>query len=249
MPRLRGPVLIKPEGETGWPLINEHLFGDSGTGGNNVTVRPEVLPIDWAQIMGRDAPRTLEIGFNRGKFLMELAQRWPDHDHIGIEIRRRFCWRFANIWGPDPDAPRNVRVVWADAKRVVSDLFPPGSLQAVFVNFPDPWWKRRHEKRRLIQPDFALELQTQLAVGGEVWVKSDVADIAAEIDAALAAAPGFEGPTPFGEADLPLTYREVKCVAAGMPIYRFRYRRVALPEGASPLASASAPASEAPPEG
>lgn len=223
MPRMRGPVQDEPTGKT---LLNGHLFGSQATGGNNVTVRREVLPFDWATVFGREAPRTLEIGFNRGRFLTELASRWPEHDHIGIEIRRRYCWRLANLIDRDPDSAQNVRLVWADAKRVTADLLPPGSLQAIFVNFPDPWWKRRHEKRRLVRPDYARELHDLLRDGGEVWVKSDVAAIAEEIDASLAGTPGLEGPFPFGADDLPLTYREVKCVAAGMPIHRFRYRKV-----------------------
>ncbi|MCA9545493.1 MAG: tRNA (guanosine(46)-N7)-methyltransferase TrmB [Myxococcales bacterium] len=225
---MRGPVQDEPQGPT---LLNTHLFGAPTIGGNNVTVRPEVLPFDWGQAFGREAPRTLEIGFNRGKFLSELALRWPDHDHIGIEIRRRYCWRLANLLDRDPEHGGNVRLVWADAKRVTADLLPPGSLHAIFVNFPDPWWKRRHEKRRLVQPEYAQELRDLLAVGGAVWVKSDVAAIAEEIDASLAGTPGFEGPEPFGPDDLPFTYREAKCVKAGMPIHRFRYRRVAVAAG------------------
>jgi tRNA (guanine-N7-)-methyltransferase len=225
--RMRGPVQDKPEGPGAWVLLNAQLFGDNGIGGHNVAVRSEALPVDWSAIFGREAPRTLEIGFNRARFLQEITQAWPGHDHIGIELRRRYGWWLANTLGENPEAPQNLRILWADAKLVTPAIFKPGSLDAIFINFPDPWWKKRHVKRRLVDLDFADSMAKLLAPGGRIWVKSDVPHIAEEIDTALAAVPILQGPTEFGEADLPLTHREVKCVAAGMPIYRFWYSRPA----------------------
>ena len=95
MPRLRGPLTERPSGDHAWPILNEHLFGDQGVGGHDRIVRPEVLPLDWTAIFGREAPISLEIGFNRGRFLTELALSRPDENFVGIEVRRRFCWRLA----------------------------------------------------------------------------------------------------------------------------------------------------------
>ncbi|MEZ4470023.1 MAG: hypothetical protein R3F60_04290 [bacterium] len=154
MPRVRGPMAARPEGDG--PLLNGLLFGDHDRGGYDVAVRPEVLPWSWPAVFGRTAPLTLEIGFNRGKFLSELARAWPDHDHVGIEVSRRFAWRLHHILLAR--GPANVRIVWADARAATPALFTPGSLQAVFINFPDPWWKKRHHKRRLVQGPFAAQL-------------------------------------------------------------------------------------------
>ena len=221
MPRVRGPMAARPEGDG--PLLNARLFGDHDRGGYDVAVSPDALPWSWPATFGREAPLTLEIGFNRGKFLSELAQAWPDHDHVGIEVSRRFAWRLHHLLSAH--GPENVRIVWADARAATPALFQPGSLQAVFINFPDPWWKKRHHKRRLVQGPFAAQLAELLAPGGRVWVKSDVADIAAEIDESLAAVPAFGDRTTFGVDDLPLTFREVRCVRTGLPIHRFHYTR------------------------
>ncbi len=222
MARFRGPKTILPEGDAAWPMLNARLFGTNAAGGPDAVVDPTAVPVDWVAVFGREAPRTLEIGFNRGRFLRGLAEAWPDHDHVGVEIGRRYVWHFANTVG-DAGEPRNVRVVWGDARLVCPVLFAPGSLDAVFINFPDPWWKRRHAKRRLVDEGFAEELRDLLRPSGRVWVKSDVPMIADEIEAALATC--LEGPTPFAAEDLPFTHRERRCVQQGLPIARFTFRR------------------------
>ncbi len=222
MSRFKGPKNEMPEGEGTWAMLNTRLFGSNLMGGHSVAPRPEALPVDWAEVFGREAPRALEIGFNRGGFLRDIAAAWPDHDHVGIEIRRRYVWHFANT-AAEEGGPLNVRVVWADARLVAPAVFGEGTLDAVFVNFPDPWWKRKHTKRRLVDEGFAQSLRALLAPGGRVYVKSDVPMIADEIRDALATA--LVGPTPFDEALLPLTYRERKCIRQGLPITRFWFSR------------------------
>ncbi len=224
MPRLRGPAPNLPQGDAAWPILNEGLFGDQARGGHDRAPRPDAVPVDWRAVFGREAPRTLEIGFNRGRFLRDLAARWPDHDHVGIEVRRSYAWRVAELMARD-GGPRNVRLVWADAKLVVPATFGPDGLAHVFVNFPDPWWKRRHEKRRLVDLDFARTLADRVAPGGRIWIKSDVLAIADEIAEALAAVPSLGPPVPFDVGDLPLTHRERACLVTGLPISRYAVTR------------------------
>jgi hypothetical protein len=181
MPRLRGPAPAEPTGDAAWPILNDRLFGAQVRGGHSMVPDPAAVPVDWDAVFG------------------ELAERWPDHDHVGVELRRRFCWRLAQQMAA-ADGPRNVRLVWADAKLVIPAAFAPGSLQAIFINFPDPWWKRRHSKRRLVDLDFATVLTDRLALGGHVWVKSDVPAIAEEIREALVAVDRLGEPAPFGAA-------------------------------------------------
>lgn len=225
MSRMRGPAAKLPEGEEGWPLLNADLFGSNEIGGPYAAPRPEALPVDWPAVFGRDAPRQLEIGFNRGRFITALARRRPEVDLVGIEIRRRYCWRLANLLGADADAPRNLRVIWADARTVTRALFGPASLDAVYINFPDPWWKKRHAKRRLVDDTFAAELADMLVLGGAIWIKSDVPAIADEFAEALAAVPQLGPPVPFAEETLPPSHRELICLAAGLPIVRYRVER------------------------
>ena len=104
-------------------------------------------------------------------------------------------------------------------------LFPPGSLDGVYINFPDPWWKKRHAKRRLVTMDFAAELAAMLHPGGRIWVKSDVPAIADEFAEAFADVPSLSAPVPFEQATLPLTHRETACVAQGLPIVRYHVTR------------------------
>ncbi len=229
MPRLRGPSIALPQGQGSWPLLNEQVYGSNDRGGNSGTPDPErVAAWSWERAFGRAAPLFLEVGFNRGKFITGLAERFPDHNVVGIEIRRKFAWRLTQLTSA-AGAPTNLRLLWGDAKVLLNDIFGPSSLQGMFITFPDPWWKRRHNKRRLVDTRFAEELAERVAVGGAVWVKSDVEMIAHEIRDALLARPEFGELTPFAQDDLPLTYREASCLKHGLPIHRFRVTRLDVP--------------------
>jgi hypothetical protein len=148
----------------------------------------------------------------------------PERDHIGIEIRRRYAWRVAYELGRD-DGPRNCRIIWGDAKLLSGGLFDDTTVADIYINFPDPWWKAKHAKRRLVDDGFAAMLARLLQPGASIWVKTDVPAIGQEITEALASVPGLEGPVPFGQDDLPLSYRERSCLALGLPIDRFRFTR------------------------
>lgn len=224
MPRLRGPKAVLPI-ETSPFLLNHYLFGSHERGGQTPEVRRECLPVNWDEIYGRSARLEVEIGFNRGVFLSELAEIEPDINVLGIEIQRRYCWRLANLFAAASGGPTNLKMIWADAKVVTSVLLPPQSVGAFYINFPDPWWKKRHHKRRLVDTAFAKDLVTALDVGGEIWVKSDVLAIADEIRDALEEQSNLELSDPYTEACKPLTHRERKCLQQGLDIHRFRFRK------------------------
>jgi len=169
---------------------------------------------------------SLEIGFNRGRFLSALAEEYPHQDFVGIEVRRRYCWLLANVLGDRLPEPNNLRIIWADAKAVTRHIFGREVLDNIYVTFPDPWWKNRHAKRRLVDTHFAEELAGLLKPGGRVWVKSDVPAIADEIADSLAGVKTLGAREPFSESELPLTHRETKCIAEGLPIIRFVVRRM-----------------------
>lgn len=224
MPRMRGGVFEKPEGPSAQICLNGLLFGDQDLGGHDVFPRPEVLPIDWAEIFGREAPIALEIGFNRGRFLQALGRQFPERNHVGIEIRRRYPWVLS--YKLVEEGPDNVRIIWGDGKALLPALFKEGGVAHLYINFPDPWWKNRHAKRRLVDSTFAARTFELLAPGGRVWVKSDVPAIAEEIQAALEST-ALVGPTPFGEDDLPHTHRERRCLMQGLPITRYSFEKPA----------------------
>jgi tRNA (guanine-N7-)-methyltransferase len=229
MSRLRGPAIALPEGEEAWPLLNEKIYGSPTAGGPSASpVEELVARWDWAEAFGRNAPLMLEVGFNRGKFLTGLAERFPEHNVVGIEIRRKFVGRLAQLTA-SKGSPENLRVIWGDAKELMATIFGPASLDAMFVTFPDPWWKRRHAKRRLVDTRFAEELAERVQVGGRVWVKTDVEMIADEIRSALIARPEFGEAHTFERDELPLTHRETTCVKYGLPVHRFYVERLDVP--------------------
>lgn len=229
MPRLRGPAIALPQGPDAWPLLNEKIYGTIEAGGPSAQPVSELVEAwRWEEAFGREAPLLLEVGFNRGQFLKGLAERFPEHNVVGIEIRRKFVWRLAQMTAA-AGGPKNLRVIWGDAKVVMATLFKPSSLEGMFITFPDPWWKRKHAKRRLVDTRFAEELAALVQVGGSVWVKTDVEMIAQEIEAALVSRPEFSAPIAFEREELPLTYRETSCVKYGLPVHRFRVQRLDVP--------------------
>ena len=228
MPRLRGPSIAPPQHEGAWSLLNDKVYGSHDRGGHHTLPMELSAPWSWSEAFGREAPLLLEVGFNRGKFLTDLAKRNPNHNVIGIEIRRRFAWRLSQLL-EQAGAPKNLRLLWGDAKILVPALFSPNALQGLFITFPDPWWKKRHFKRRLVDTNFAAEVAQQIKPGGHVWVKTDVKMIADEICAVLSHRPEFGALTPFTQEDLPLTHREVSCLKKGMEIHRFRLTRLEVP--------------------
>ncbi len=130
--------------------------------------------LDWRQVFGHDLPVELEIGFGKGLFLLNACQACPHVNFLGIEILRKYqlyaATRFAKR------GLKNVRLVKADAREFLRNYVPDESFQAIHVYFPDPWWKKRHLKRRLFTADFAIQCERTLRKDGRLYVVSDVAD-------------------------------------------------------------------------
>ena len=134
---------------------------------------------DWQQVFGNGHPVELEVGFGKGLFLLNACQTCPDVNFLGIEILRKYqlyaATRFAKR------GIKNVRLVKADAREFLRDFVRDDSFQAIHVYFPDPWWKKRHLKRRLITADMAVQCQRTLRPGGRLYIVTDVADYFAVI--------------------------------------------------------------------
>lgn len=176
-------------------------------------------PLDWRRVFGRNAPVVLEIGFGMGETTAAIAAAQPGVDFLGVEMHLPGVG--ALLRRIDAAGLTNVRVLRHDAVDVV-DMITPASLAGIHVYFPDPWPKKRHHKRRLLQPPFAHALAARLAPGGYLHVATDWRPYADEILAMLGSEPllvntaaGF-APRP---AWRPLTKFEQRGIARGHPVF------------------------------
>jgi tRNA (guanine-N7-)-methyltransferase len=150
---------------------------------------PSKGPRDFDAVFGRSAPRVLEIGFGNGEALRFGAAHDPGRDFIGIEVHAPGVGRLLN--GLEADGLGNVRVYHHDAVEVLSGEIADASLDEVRIYFPDPWHKKRHHKRRLVQPAFAALLVRKLAPGGRLHLATDWQDYAEQMWDVLDAEPGL----------------------------------------------------------
>ena len=136
-------------------------------------------PIDFDVVFGRHAPTVLEIGFGMGETTARIAALHPERNFVGIEVHSPGIGSLLKQLADQ--RLENVRVIQHDAVEVVHNMIAPGSLHAVHVFFPDPWPKKRHHKRRLLQPAFVHELALRLETGGYIHVATDWQDYAEQI--------------------------------------------------------------------
>lgn len=134
---------------------------------------------DFDTIFGRHAPRVLEIGFGNGEALRQAAGADPDRDHIGIEVHAPGVGRLINALAEDGSS--HVRLYHHDAVEVLQNEIADASLDEVRIYFPDPWHKKRHHKRRLINAGFASLLSSKLAAGGRLHLATDWRDYAEQM--------------------------------------------------------------------
>jgi len=146
-------------------------------------------PRDFDAAFGRKAPRVLEIGFGNGEALRYAAQHDKARDLIGIEVHAPGVGRLLNALAQDE--ADNVRLYHHDAVEVLRNEIADGSLDEVRIYFPDPWHKKRHNKRRLVQPEFAKLIVTKLAPDGRLHLATDWQDYAEQMWDVLDATPGL----------------------------------------------------------
>jgi tRNA (guanine-N7-)-methyltransferase len=134
-----------------------------------VEFEPRVL--DLAQLFGRVAARTLEIGFGNGEHLLERALAQPEQDFLGVEVHRPGIGHL--LLAAARAGVTNLRIIAHDAVEVLQQQIAPGSLDQVQLLFPDPWPKKRHHKRRIVQQQFVALLASRLVAGGRVHLATD----------------------------------------------------------------------------
>ncbi len=184
--------------------------------------------LDLAGLFGSDGPVELEIGIGKGGFLLAQARARPGVNFLGVEWANEF-YQYASDrmrrWGV-----RNVRTMRTDARNLVLYHLAPESLAAVYIFHPDPWPKRRHQKRRLIQGDFLRALARAMQAGARLTVQTDHAEYFAWMLEAMKECPALEMESEVAERVLeaeetPGTNFEVKYRREGRRIYGFVARR------------------------
>jgi tRNA (guanine-N7-)-methyltransferase len=135
-----------------------------------------VAPLDLAAAFGRSAPKIVEIGFGMGETTARIAAALPERDFLGIEVHGPGVGSLCKLVADG--GLGNVRIIQHDAVEVLRDMIGEGTLAGVHVFFPDPWHKKRHHKRRIIQPDFVALVASRLAPGGYLHCATDWAEYA-----------------------------------------------------------------------
>ncbi len=146
-------------------------------------------PLDWPAVFGRAAPVILEIGFGNGEALVAAAAAHPENNYLGIEVHRPGVGSLLRRL--ETQDLHNVRVMLGDASEILAQRIPDASLTAVHLFFPDPWPKKRHHKRRLVQPEFAALVARKLEPGGYFHLATDWPAYAEHMAAVLSRTEGL----------------------------------------------------------
>jgi tRNA (guanine-N7-)-methyltransferase len=181
-----------------------------------------VTQLDFIAIFGRSAPLHVDLGCGDGSFLCELGQRNPGQNFLGIEklVGRvsKTCRKAAAL--------ENVRVLNVEISYAVRHLLPPGSVETFYLMFPDPWPKRRHHRRRLVQEDFLDSIHHALTNDGSLRIATDQLDYFQQIQRVAESDDRFRKIDIGDAAALPSTKFERRFVEQGAPIYRLSLRKV-----------------------
>ena len=199
--------------EQGWPRFGLEL---------------EQGPLDFAQLFGRTAPVTLEIGFGMGQATLEMAAAAPEQDFIGIEVHRPGVG--ALLAGVIAGELSNLRVYSCDAIEVLNQCIPDNSLDRLLLFFPDPWHKARHHKRRIVQPDWVQRVRRKLKVGGVLHMATDWQPYAEQMLEVLSAAFGMNNLAEDGTyvprpSERPITKFERRGERLGHGVWDLKFQR------------------------
>jgi tRNA (guanine-N7-)-methyltransferase len=218
---------MRPNQRRAWEAYQERFVLDVPRLGTSTSVHP-AASLDLAEAFGRDAELILEIGPGAGDSLIPMAAARPEANLLAVEVYQpaiaRMLAQLAKM-GLD-----NVRIVEADAVAALEHLVPAGSVDEIWLFFPDPWHKARHHKRRLLTPEFASLTASRMKSGGIWMIATDWADYADRMRKVLNDDPSFANVQPDGWAPRwaarPITHFERRGLDAGHQIFDLAYRRV-----------------------
>lgn len=188
-------------------------------------------PVAFDELLPAGGPIEIEIGCGRGGFMFERADAAPDARILGLEIRLKWA-HLVDERLKKAGLERRARVLGEDAKRALPRLQPSASVRAVFLHFPDPWWKKRHQKRLVMGDQLLDEIARLLLPGGTLYIQTDVEDRAVlyeeQVGAHAAFVPSGDSASSPHVAENPFgarSPREHRVMADGLPVHRLLYRR------------------------
>lgn len=189
-------------------------------------------PFSAGQLFGREAPLEVEVGSGKGLFLAQASAANPDRDYLGVEMSGRYA-RFAAA-RLARQGQRNAKILHADAARLFAELLPATAAVAVHIYFPDPWWKKRHQKRRIISERFVRDVERVLEPAGKLHFWTDVEAYYRSTLELIASHTSLLGPLPVPEqpAAHDLDYRthfERRMRLHGLPVFRAEFRKGSAP--------------------
>ena len=194
----------------------------------NIRQAPQIQR--WSDIFARTAPLEVEIGFGKGLFLCALAASRPAHDFVGLEIRPHLIEQLHAATAAQ--GVTNVHALLCNANFHLAELFASASVSAFYIQFPDPWFKKKHHKRRVIQASLLSAITNQLVDAGRLYIVTDQAALAGELIELVKAHPrlinldGSDGRAPAELCFGPVrTLRERWHMERGDSLYRFRFER------------------------
>ena len=164
-------------------------------------------PLNFEQVFGNNYPTVLEIGFGDGVSLLEMARTGSDKNFIGVEVHRPGVGKLIN--DAQRDDVHNIKVFCDDAIDVLEKSITPNSLDGVQLFFPDPWHKKRHNKRRIVQPQFAQQIRAKLKVGGYFHMATDWEPYAEHMMDVMSQAEGYKNSSGNGNYSPRPAYRPI----------------------------------------
>lgn len=189
----------------------------------------QAIPYDMKAVFGREADLVLEIGFGMGKSLVQMAKAAPEKDFIGIEVHKPGVG--ACLGEAETEGVKNLRVFEHDAIEILNDSIADNSLSTVQLFFPDPWHKKRHHKRRIVQAEFAQLLRRKLKVGGVFHMATDWENYAEHMLEVMKVAEGYSNLSETNDYvprpdHRPLTKFENRGVNLGHGVWDLMFKKV-----------------------
>ena len=179
-------------------------------------------PLDLLATFGREAPLQVDLGCGEGDLLCELARKHPQRNFLGTE---KLAGRVAKVCRKSADL-ENVRVLKVESSYAIRHLLPESSVETFYLLFPDPWPKRRHQRRRIVKLDFLDSIHRALEPAGVLRIATDQLDYFQQIEHSVRSTTVKFEFVDHEDVDLPMTKFERRFVDAGAPIYRLALRKI-----------------------